>query len=327
MKTFAASACLVLGTLFAFPVNAAYSTIEPDIDGSKLIYGCAHGGGYGHLHSEWTFTPTTTFLADDMTVKAAYSYGFSTSTIWFEVDDGTTQTLTDQKLLTEFTDVTSTFSFTSPVEFKSGYPYDIIVHCDETGNNGTYLFATTGTASFITNKRRYSDGFLSPEWASEPNTVEWSLGGSDVGDIAVIETLIPTSTYSGNFDEYLPSISFATGSLVTTGGDFEAAMNDIFGTSTWAGFPMCFVSPWFGLIDMLQGSTKNGQTGGGIIIDHGLSNTTTEITLESASDTFAAIGLRNVTDILFPFTEAILCLLFGLMVWHDLTTGGKEEID
>jgi len=151
-------------------------------------------------------------------------------------------------------------------------------------------------------------------------TPEAVLGSLAVGREPHGNFAVPTSTYvetPTSAGSQIMDIGWGsvTGTVTST-GTYARHLDDFFDVAT-STFPMCFVYPWFALIDLLEGQTLVNQTAQSITISGGMVPTTT-FSLQSFPTTAAAIGLRPVIDTILAFLIPILWLAFGLFVFVDL---------
>lgn len=336
----ATAALTSIGLLFALPTHAAcIDTLNVASSTGTGVFDVRQYANGIYRNDEWwsfTWIPNQDILVNDFNFWNALSEATSTQITGaaLHVSGGAiNETFTSDEILTTsyttstyetgglyfFKNTEYTFEFarvSDPIywqyvidsKFSYHYPmeqFDFLV-------NWNYNGETT-----ITSYTDYSNNNPNIEPGIIINASESACYDYESADPLV--TPLPTSTYDGSYSELLPSVSFGSSTLVYAGGEFGETMDSIFGSSTWEGFPMCFVSPWFGFIDILNGATKHQQNYQTIHIDHGFgSGSSTELDLSAASATFAGIGLKNITDILVPFVEAVCWLLFGLMVWADL---------
>jgi len=153
----------------------------------------------------------------------------------------------------------------------------------------------------------------------------WKLNGT-IQDNGSHSDPVPTSTYDGTFSGTAGSIGFGTSTVSLSDGIYSAKFQSMFGAATGT-FPLCLVSPWIAFMDVFQGFTQNPQSAGTIVISEPFGAGTTTLSLANASGTFAAIGLVSITDLLFPFLEALAWLTFGVVVFRDIFMKESEGDD
>jgi len=151
----------------------------------------------------------------------------------------------------------------------------------------------------------------------------WQLNGTfqDNGSNPVD---VPTSTYDGTYSDLLPGIGFGTGTAVLPSGIYSAKFSNMFGSATGT-FPLCMVAPWIAFLDVFQGFTQVQQSATTIVLTSPLGGDTIVLSLASASSTFAAIGLKNVLDLLLPFLEGLAWLTFGVVVFRRIFMNESES--
>jgi len=135
---------------------------------------------------------------------------------------------------------------------------------------------------------------------------------------------IPTSTYDGTFSGGTGSISFGTTTANIADGIYSAKFDSMFGAATGT-FPLCLVSPWIAFLDIIQGFTQLPQSSGSIIVSQPFGAGTSTFSLGAASGTFAAIGLVNITNLLFPFLQGLAWLTFGVIVFKNLFMKSNDD--
>lgn len=327
-----AIACFVMGTLFALPTKATtFNNINFESIGAQNteISRVSYNSTYRFFDTFYDKSEIPIHYIENISFQTAVATGSAPKEVTIEItsDQGT---WSDTITVADTSYTTSTISFTDAYSEDGTWVFSFRPNFTDVGTQN--FFAATQTSGILSNLYTECPNKDSIVGCTLTNDSTWVpmieinyFGATTSSE--PIETELPSSTYNGTFSDYLPSITFSTGTLVHTGGEFEATMNEIFGTSTWTGFPMCFVAPWFQLFDIFNGASKNEQEGTSIVMGHGFNSSSTEINLNSASATFAAIGVKNLTDVLFPFFEAIMWMLFGLMVWKDIMHEGEEEID
>jgi len=343
LKAILLTALLAMGALFAYPANAQYATLSDtsmDISVSTANMGfCSYPGICYNATNLYYFDTAKDVCKIEVAIGRVKLGSFDGTGV-----DGYLQlknTTTGIEIASSTFDIPPTLcdldlSLTPPAcsqwpivtfEFDECWTFPAGTSTLTVIENGSYsaIDLTLNAGPDQTWDGPFRE--VPAGWGTYYSEFQAILYGGNTSSTAPTETEIPSSTYDGTYSEYLPTVGFSSNTLVSTGGEYEDTMNEIFGTTTWAGFPMCFVSPWFQLIDILNGATKNDQPTKSIIIGHGISASTTSIDLESASTTFAGIGLKNVTDILIPFFEAVCWLLFGLVVWKDIMNSEEGDID
>lgn len=322
LKKLVAGAALGLGLLFCLPSEAA--TIYDNLDDSACSNNMVAGyyTGYGHEWSTFDWTPGADYSITTVTLRENISTppeDLQEQTLNVTTDGGSFQaTSTVGHSPASYT----AFVFDPPITGGGTWSFAL---SSGAGSNYEVFYSTTGTGGALSHATNHWDGSGggSVDLGAYPRL---KLEGATLAttSTASIQTELPTSTYGGTYAGLLPTITFSSSTPLVSGGVFVDSFDGIMGSAS-SSWPFCTVRPWFGLFDMLQGFTKNEQTGGGLVLSGGLIPATTTLELTSASSTFAAIGVRNSTDILWPTLEIFLWLMFGLMVWRDLTGIGMGQ--
>jgi len=138
-------------------------------------------------------------------------------------------------------------------------------------------------------------------------------------------TPIPTSTYDGTFSGSTPSLSWSvSGTPSISATYYSQKFAGMFGATS--SFPLCVVDPFINLVDVIHGATLGNQPSASLVIAGAMGSGTSTFSLGSASSVAASVGLRNITDLLFPFLEACAWLGLGVYIFRDLFAA-KEEPD
>jgi hypothetical protein len=148
------------------------------------------------------------------------------------------------------------------------------------------------------------------------------IGGITDNTIAPVSDVpFPTSTYTGNFSQYLPSIGYGSDVNRASSTAWTGHLNSMLGTAT-STFPLCFVSPLFSLFDSFQGSMATG-TSETIIISGGMFPTST-ISMEGVNPVLARMGIADYANTIFPVVEGVLWLYFGWVVFTRIFATNDE---
>lgn len=326
-----------MGLFFAMPANAEtiYDnwTTATSSDAVKLSLvhftdpcsGSAYGDGYTYMG----YTTTTGLLIASAQIRV-YTYGSSvfgyTPTmeilVGTEIYEGTADT--DATGTTK----TITFTFAEAANVPPNEEFYIRLQ-DPTelfdsvpGTTGSYVYwemvnqSSFNTEGITISKCSANTPYSQPN-AGEPRLRLLGTLGVSTGEIGGYSE-VPTSTYDGTYSELLPTVGWGNADPPGVSSTiWETRINSYFGTSTAASFPMCLVTNWWILLDDIMGGMTTG-TEQFVVVAGGLVPTTTEIGLQAFPEVAAATGLKNITDILIPFVEAMLWLLLGIRIWHAI---------
>jgi len=238
------------------------------------------------------------------------------------------------------------FDFTSPAIIHDGQQMGLIIDNGNlavaTSTGGTYGAVgykvgrvidvgwgvdTGGAYSYIT----YNDscGFKTTPDGHAAFTPSFKLFGygadlDEGGSGSTSTNPIPSSTYDGTFSGSTPSLSWSvSGTPSISATYFSQKFVGMFGATS--SFPMCVVDPFVNLIDVIRGATLGDQPSASIVMAGAMGAGTSTFSLTSASSVAASIGLKNITDLLFPFMQACAWLGFGIYVFRSLIVGDEPD--
>jgi hypothetical protein len=135
---------------------------------------------------------------------------------------------------------------------------------------------------------------------------------------------IPSSTYDGLFNGFMPSIGWSESDGVSSTG---GTISEHFGNFAEAGdrFPMCVIVPFVSMINLIEGVTTANQNLQNIVIGGTGIVPTSTIGFGSASSVAALTGFKNVYDPIVGVAQGIMWLAFGVFVFTDLFGKKNEE--
>jgi len=329
---------LFLGVLFALPVSAATtSTITLPLQTQKNVQSStANDGNHSHNQPLGNNFQNVTITGFDVVIQSAAAGNYpkivSCTNNWTgsgacqnSIVYQPTQTLSANT----GTDIVH-FDFLTPFPATSTYVYlrysagAALRSMYGTSNNSIPIgdcFIWDSPSETATSCGSMLDAYV-VLYGYYNNTItpEAVIGQRAEGRTQYGNIPIPTSTYVGTVSSsgsLLPNFSWgsATGTA-TSSGTYATHLDKYFSVAT-STFPMCFVYPWFALIDLLEGQTLVNQTAQSIKIGGGMMATTT-FTLESFPSTATKIGFKSIIDQILAVFIPLMWLAFGLFVFVDL---------
>jgi len=336
VKHFTAVALALFGVLFAFNVNAAevlFTNLnytngdDPTLIGGTVNTNCGFGVSDMQFYHSFEYYPDDGIEVTQIDVKTLASFGGIITLNWTN-QSGFSGFAQAEYVASSPSFATTTFEFLideRPFAFPEGT--GIVFSFDG------YEDLSPSTAVSGDGKDPQTDAIHFPTLncvggtggsfgVDETAMTIYGNNYSDGGDFPDSE--LPTSTYDGLFDGFMPSIGWSeTDGVSSTGGTIAQHFENF--ADGGNRFPMCVITPFISMINLIQGVTSAGQNNQNIVIGGSGIVPTSTIGFGSASSIAATTGFKNVYDPIVGVAQGIAWLAFGVFAFSDLFGKKNEE--